>query len=121
MGMFQYGYCMKITLNIANPLLAEAKAVARKKKITVRALVERGLKLALAEHEDRRAIKLRDASVTGKGLRPDAAELSWDQLRALTHRPVTLPECRAGGGTLPGVDLNDCSSLLDQLDGRDRL
>jgi len=73
---------MKVTLNIANPLLAEAKAVARKKKITVRALVERGLKLALAEHEDRRAIKLRDASVTGKGLRPDAAELSWDQLRA---------------------------------------
>ena len=49
---------MKTTLEIADPLLAEAKAMARKQKIT---------------------------SVTGNGLRPDAAELSWDQLRALTY------------------------------------
>ena len=76
---------MKTTLDIADPLLAEAKALARKEKITVRALVERGLKLALAEHKGQRRFKLRDASVTGKGLRPDAADLSWDQLRALAY------------------------------------
>ncbi len=76
---------MKTTLEIADPLLAEAKALARKQKITVRALVERGLKLALAEHKNGRRFRLRDASVAGNGLRPDAAELSWDQLRALAY------------------------------------
>jgi hypothetical protein len=79
------GNHMKTTLDIADPLLAEAKAMARKEKTTVRALVERGLRLALAEHKIGRRFKLRDASVTGKGLRPDASELSWDQLRALTY------------------------------------
>ncbi len=57
--------------------------MARKQKITVRSLVERGLKLALAEHNNGRRFRLRDELVTGNGLRPDAAELSWDQLRAL--------------------------------------
>jgi len=39
--------------------------------------------------------------------------------RAERRRPVALPECRAGGGTLPGVDLDDSASLLDRMDGHD--
>ena len=31
---------------------------------------------------------------------------------------VSLPVCRAGGGTLPGVDLDDSASLLDIMEGR---
>jgi hypothetical protein len=35
------------------------------------------------------------------------------------QRPhVTLPVSNASGGTLPGVDLNDSSALLEAMDAR---
>lgn len=79
------GTRMKTTIDISDPLLKEAKAVARNQNLTIRELVERGLKLALAERKAARRFRLRDASVSGKGLRPEAAQLSWDQLRALAY------------------------------------
>jgi hypothetical protein len=37
-----------------------------------------------------------------------------------SERPrVQLPECRAGGGVLPGIELDDSARLLDRLEGRD--
>ena len=77
---------MKTTLEIANPLLQEAKVVARREGTTVRALVERGLQLALSERRGGKgAFRLPDASVGGRGLHPDAVGHSWDVLRARSY------------------------------------
>ncbi len=76
---------MKTTVDISDPLFKKTKATARREGTTVRALVERGLRLALDEKQGHAGFCLRNASVRGNGLQVEAARLSWDQLRALTY------------------------------------
>lgn len=47
-----------------------------------------------------------------RGLRLVLAQAQQPPLR----ERVTLPVSKAGGGTLPGVDLNDSSALLDVME-----
>jgi len=68
------------------PLLDRARKEALRRGMTLTALIEQGLRLVL-----RRAPK-----PPGRGR-------------------ITLPVCRAGSGTLPGVDLNDTSSLIGRM------
>jgi hypothetical protein len=80
---------MRTTVRLEDALLERAKREAARRGLTLTALIERGLRLVLARPEHPKA-----------------------------RRRIALPVCKAGGGTLRGVDLNDSARLLDVLEGR---
>lgn len=80
---------MRTTVRLDEALLERAKREARRRGETLTSLIERGLRLVLANPEKR-----------PRG------------------RRVEIPVCREGGGTLPGVDLDDSAALLDIVEGR---
>lgn len=81
---------MRTTVRLDEALLERAREEASRRNTTLTSLIEQGLELVLR--------------------RP---------LKRVKRPRITLPECRVGGGTLPGIDLNDSGSLLDRMDERD--
>lgn len=79
------GDAMKTTIEISDPLLKAARQAAKRDGTSVRALVEHGLRLALAERRRIGPFKLRDASVDGNGLQPGMDGLPWEAQRALAY------------------------------------
>ena len=75
---------MKTTIEIPDPLLAEARRAAEKAGVTLRALVEEGLRRVLRE---RRAegFRLRRATFKGKGVQPGVREGGWERVRDLAY------------------------------------
>jgi hypothetical protein len=80
---------MRTTVRLDDALLERAKREAERRGETLTSLIERGLRLVLARPEKRSE-----------------------------RRHVEIPVCREGGGTLPGVDLDDSAALLDIVEGR---
>jgi hypothetical protein len=76
---------MKTTIEISDPLLREARKLAEREGLTLRALVERGLRRVVTETKTVAPFKLRRATFKGKGLQADAHVDSWDRLRDLTY------------------------------------
>jgi predicted transcriptional regulator len=76
---------MKTTIEISDPLLDEARRLARRERTTVRALVEQALRQLISQRKRAAAFQLRDASVDGDGLRPEAEAVSWERLRELAY------------------------------------
>ncbi len=79
----------RTTVRLDEALLDHAKSEAQRRGLTLTALIEEGLRLVMAR-------------------RPPGS----------TKMRVEIPVCRAGGGTLPGVDLNDSAALLDLMEER---
>jgi hypothetical protein len=80
---------MRTTVRLEENLLQKAKREAGRRGTTLTALIEQGLRLVLA--------------------RPG---------KSAQRCQVSLPVCDAGGGTLPGVDLNNSAALLDRMEER---
>lgn len=72
---------MKTTVELSDALLDEARKVARDDGLTLRALLEAGLRRELAARQPRREHSLRDASFRGRGLSPPLREGGWAALR----------------------------------------
>jgi Arc/MetJ family transcription regulator len=80
------GNHMKTTIEIADALLADAKQLAVREGVTVRALVEAGLRRVLEERRRRApGFRLRKASFKGRGLQSELQGASFDRLRELAY------------------------------------
>ena len=77
------GAHMKTTIEIADPILSQARKLAAREGVTLKALVELGLRRVIAEKKSGGEFKLRRASFKGKGLQPAAKQAGWEGLRAL--------------------------------------
>jgi len=76
---------MKTTIDLPEPLLREAQELARAEGTSLRALVEDGLRAILARRRAAERFRLPDASVDGRGLRPEFADAGWDEMRAAIY------------------------------------
>jgi hypothetical protein len=80
---------MRTTVRLDEGLLEQARREAARRGVTLTALIEQGLRMALR--------------------RPRSSS---------REERVQLPVSRATGGVLPGIDLNDSADLLDRMDDR---
>jgi len=76
---------MKTTIEISDPLLREARKLAQREGVTLRSLVERGLRRVVAETKPGPQFKLRQVSFKGRGLQADLRDASWGEVRELAY------------------------------------
>lgn len=76
---------MKTTVDISDSLLREARRIAREEGVTLRSLIEEGLRAVLAQRARTDRYVLPDRSVGGGGLQPSARGASWDEIRAMAY------------------------------------
>jgi DNA-binding transcriptional ArsR family regulator len=72
---------MKTTVDIADALLEEAKEVARADRVTLRELIECGLRRELEARAARPAFRWHLKPFRGHGLRPEFREGGWERIR----------------------------------------
>ena len=77
---------MKTTIDIADAIMDKAREVAAREGVTVRSLVEEGLREVLARRGERRArFRLRDASFKGKGVQAGVDLNDWSAIGATIY------------------------------------
>lgn len=76
---------MKTTIEIAPAILERGKRLAREEHVTLRALVEEGLRNVIDARERKSAFKLRRIHFTGGGFREEFESASWDRIRGAIY------------------------------------
>ena len=75
------GLRMKTTLELADDLAVEARRYAARHRVTLRSLIEDGIRMKLRTERTRSAFRLRDAAVEGSGLQPEFRDAGWPAVR----------------------------------------
>lgn len=77
---------MKTTIDLSDALLHEARDIAARKGMTLRAIIEQGLRRVIDEANRPQPFKLRDVGFGGAGLQPEFRDASWEQVRDAIYR-----------------------------------
>ena len=77
---------VKTTIEIADDLADKARQLAAARGITLRAVIEEGLRLTLRAEEARPEFRLKDASVSGQGLQAEFRDAKWADLRDAAYQ-----------------------------------
>jgi hypothetical protein len=74
---------MKTTVEISDSLFSEAKVVAHRDGLTLRQLIEEGLRVSIQQHKARKKpFKLKDGSVGGGWLQRD---YTWEEIMEMCY------------------------------------
>jgi hypothetical protein len=76
---------VKTTVEVPDSLLRQVKQVAVKERTTVRALIEQGLRLVVAERKRGAGFTLRKAAFRGGGLVAGRSLQDWASIRDLVY------------------------------------
>ncbi len=76
----------KTTIELADDLAKKAKAVAARRGVTLRALIEQGLRNIVREDRHAKTFALRDASVRGRGLQDEFKNKEWSDIREAAYK-----------------------------------
>ena len=76
---------MKTTMDLPDELFREVQRVARDEGVSMKSLMEEGLRAVLERRRGAGRFRLPDASVDGNGLQPEFRDASWEQLRAAAY------------------------------------
>ena len=77
---------MKTTIDLSDELARKAKAFAARRKITLRALIEQGIRQILREDRGPGQFELRDASVGGNGVQKEYEGADWAKIREAAYK-----------------------------------
>ena len=77
---------MKITVELPDDVVKAARAYATRERVTLRFLIERGLRLAMSADREQRRFRLRDRSVVGRGLQAAYRGADWSYVRESIDR-----------------------------------
>ena len=79
---------MKTTVNIADALFEELRELAEKEGVTMKSLIQDGIRQVIAEHKKvakQPRYKMRDVSFGGEGVQEGIDLANWPQIRALIY------------------------------------
>lgn len=76
---------MRTSIDLSDALLERARRLAKRRGLTLKALVEEGLRRVIADSQTKPHFELRDVTFGEGGLVDGLSEGDWEQLRELTY------------------------------------